>query len=156
MLEGKPVIVHGDGTSLWTLTHSQDFAKGFVGLLGHPQAIGHAFHITSDFLLTWNQIYEQIGDALGVKPNIVHMPSEFIHSIDPNTGAGLIGDKMWSVIFDNSKVKRLVPDYVAMIPFHLGIRRTLAWFQEDESRMRVSEEAHAQLERMLTAYQSNR
>jgi nucleoside-diphosphate-sugar epimerase len=152
ILEGKPVIVHGDGTSLWTLTHSQDFAKGFVGLLGHPQAIGHAFHITSDFLLTWNQIYEQIGDALGVKPNIVHMPSEFIDKIDPNIGAGLIGDKMWSVIFDNSKVKRLVPDYVATIPFHEGIRRTLTWFQADESRMQVSDEDHGHLERILEAY----
>jgi nucleoside-diphosphate-sugar epimerase len=124
-----------------------------VGLLGHPQAIGHAFHITSDFLLTWIQIYEQIGDALGVKPNIVHIPSEFINKLDANTGAGLIGDKMWSVIFDNSKVKRLVPDYVATIPFHVGIRRTLAWFQADESRMQVSEEDHAQLERILEAYQ---
>ena len=153
MLEGKPVVVHGDGTSLWTLTHSEDFAKAFVGLLGHPQSIGHAFHITSDFLLTWNQIYEQIGDALGVKPNIVHIPSDFINELDPNTGAGLIGDKMWSVIFDNSKVKRLVPDYVATIPFHEGIRRTLAWFQADESRMRVTDEDHARLEQVIKAYQ---
>lgn len=153
MLEGKPVIVHGDGTSLWTLTHSEDFAKGFVGLLGHPQAIGHAFHITSDFLLTWNQIYEQIGDALGVKPNIVHIPSEFIHKLDPDIGSGLIGDKMWSVIFDNSKVKRLVPDYVATIPFHEGIRRTLAWFQADDSRTQVSQEDHAFIDRILNAYQ---
>lgn len=152
ILQGKPVVVHGDGTSLWTVTHSDDFAKGFVGLLGNPQAVGHAFHITSDYLLTWNQIYEQIGDALGVKPNIVHIPSDFINTIDPNTGAGLIGDKMWSAIFDNSKIKRFVPGYVATIPFNLGIRRTIAWFQEDESRMQVSEDDHALLDRILTAY----
>src|SRR5712692_631431 len=124
MLEGKPIVVHGDGTSLWTLTHAEDFARGFVGLLGHPQTIGHAIHITSDFLLNWNQIHEQIGDALGVKPKLVHIPSEFIASVDPDTGAGLLGDKMYSAIFDNSKIKRLVPDYVARIPFHEGIRRT--------------------------------
>jgi nucleoside-diphosphate-sugar epimerase len=152
MLQGKPVVVHGDGTSLWTVTHSDDFAKGFVGLLGNPQSIGHAFHITSDYLLTWNQIYEQIGDALGVKPNLVHVPSDFINAIDPNTGAGLIGDKMWSAIFDNSKIKRFVPDYVATIPFNLGIRRTLAWFQADESRMQVSEGDHGLLDRILKAY----
>jgi len=152
MLQGKPIVVHGDGTSLWTLTHSEDFAKGFVGLLGNPQAVGHTFHITSDFLLTWNQIYEQIGDALGVEPNIVHVPSEFINTVAPNTGAGLIGDKMWSAIFDNSKIKRFVPDYVATIPFHLGIRRTLEWFQADEERMQVSPEDHVLFDNILDAY----
>src|SRR5690606_37380004 len=86
MLEGKDIIVHGDGTSLWTVTHSEDFAEGFVGLLGNPQAVGQDFHITSDFVLTWNQIYEQIGDALGVKPKIVHIPSDFIAEIDPGAG----------------------------------------------------------------------
>ncbi|HML21358.1 MAG TPA: SDR family oxidoreductase [Aggregatilinea sp.] len=151
MLDGKPIVVHGDGTSLWTLTHSEDFAKGFVGLLGHPQAIGHAFQITSDFVLTWDQIYSQIGDALGVKPNIVHIPSEVIARVDPGTGAGLLGDKMWCAVFDNSKIKQFVPDYVATIPFHLGIRRTLAWFQADERRMQVSAEDHDQMERILAA-----
>lgn len=156
MLEGKPVIVHGDGTSLWTLTHAEDFAKGFVGLLGYPQALGHAFHITSDFVLTWNQVYEQIGDALGVTPNIVHMPSEFIASVDPATGAGLLGDKMWSLVFDNTKIKRYVPDYVARIPFHEGIRRTIAWFQADISRMQVAPEDDALHERILAAYHAAR
>ncbi|MBN1201565.1 MAG: SDR family oxidoreductase [Anaerolineae bacterium] len=153
MLEGKPVVVQGDGTSLWTLTHAEDFAKGFVGLLGHPQAIGHAFHITSDFVLTWNQVYEQIGDALGVKPTLVHIPSRFIASVDPDTGAGLLGDKMWCAVFDNSKIKRFVPDYVASIPFHEGIRRTLAWFQAEDTRMHVPPEDDAQIERILTAYE---
>ena len=152
MLAGQPVIVHGDGTSLWTLTHSEDFAKAFVGLLGHPQAIGHAFNITSDFVLTWDQIYEQIGAALGVQPHIVHIPSEFIARVDPASGPGLLGDKMWCAIFDNSKIKRFVPDYVATIPFHEGIRRTLAWFQADPQRMVVAPEDDAQYEQILTAY----
>ncbi|WP_119070689.1 SDR family oxidoreductase [Aggregatilinea lenta] len=151
MLEGKPVVVHGDGTSLWTLTHSEDFAKGFVGLLGHPQAIGHAVHITSDYVLTWGQIYEQIGAALGVEPNVVHIPSDMIARIDPATGAGLLGDKMWCALFDNSKIKGLVPNYVATIPFHQGIRRTLDWFQADERRMQVGAEDHAQLDRIIAA-----
>ena len=154
MLEGKPVVVHGDGTSLWTLTHSEDFALGFTGLLGHSQSIGHAFHITSDFSLTWNQIYEQIGDALGIKPNLIHVSSEFIAQVDPGTGAGLIGDKMSSVIFDNSKIKRFVPAFVATIPFHLGIRRTLAWFQADANRMQVSPEDDALIDRILAAYEN--
>ncbi len=151
MLEGKPIVVHGDGTSLWTLTHAEDFAKGFVGLLGHPQAIGHAFHITSDFVLTWNQIYQQIADALGVTPKLVHIPSEWIVKVDPQTGAGLLGDKMHSTLFDNSKIKSFVPDYVATIPFHEGIRRTLAWFQADPRRMQVSDEDDALIERILVA-----
>ena len=152
MLEGKPIVVHGDGASLWTLTHAEDFARGFVGLLGHPQSIGHAIHITSDFVLTWNQVYEQIGDALGVKPKLVHIPSDFIAAVDPETGAGLLGDKMWCAIFDNTKIKRFVPGYVARIPFHEGIRRTVAWFQADESRMHVSAEDDAQIDRILAAY----
>lgn len=153
MLEGKPIIVHGDGTSLWTVTHCEDFAKGFVGLLGHPGAIGHAIQITSDFVLTWNQIYEQIADALGVKAKLVHIPSEFIYEVDPDSGVGLVGDKMWSAIFDNSKIKRLVPDYVASIPFHIGIRRSLAWFQADPARMQVSPKDDLQIDRILEAYQ---
>jgi nucleoside-diphosphate-sugar epimerase len=153
MLEGKPVIMHGDGTSLWTVTHSEDFARGFVGLIGHPQALGHAFHITSDFMQSWNQMYEQIGDALGVKPNLVYIPSDFIAQVDPPSGPGLLGDKMYSVIFDNSKIKRFVPEFVATIPFHVGIRRTLAWFQAEPSRMVVPAEDDAQFERILAAYQ---
>ncbi len=156
MLAGQPVIVHGDGTSLWALTHCDDFALGFVGLMGNPLALGHTFHITSDYLLTWNQILEQLGAALGVEPQIVHIPSEFIAQIDPEIGAGLLGDKMWSVIFDNSKIKRFVPDYVARIPFHEGVRRTLAWFQADERRMQVSPEDHAPIERILEAYGAGR
>jgi nucleoside-diphosphate-sugar epimerase len=153
LLNGKKIIVHGDGSSLWTVTHSKDFAVGFVGLLGHPQAIGHAFHITSDELLTWNQIYQTIADALGVQANMVHIASDFIARIDPSLGAGLLGDKAWSVIFDNSKIKTFVPEFQATIPFHSGIRKTLAWFDEDESRKRVDDAVNAQMDTLLAAYE---
>jgi nucleoside-diphosphate-sugar epimerase len=152
MLRGLPVIVHGDGTSLWTLTHSEDFAKGFVGLLGNPHALGHAVHITSDELLNWNQIHEIVGRALGVTPQIVHIPSDFIARVSPNLGPGLLGDKSWSVIFDNSKIKRLVPGYQATIPFHRGIDKVLAWFDEDETRKAVDPAAHAEADAILAAY----
>ena len=97
----KPIIVHGDGSSLWVVTHSDDFAKGFLGLFGNWQTLGHAFHITSDEVLTWNQIYETIADALGVKPNMVYIPSTFIARVAPDRRGSLIGDKAWSVVFEN-------------------------------------------------------
>jgi nucleoside-diphosphate-sugar epimerase len=121
MRQGKKVIVHGDGTSLWVLTHHRDFAKGFVGLLGNSKAIGEIFHITSDELLTWNQIFEIIAHAAGTEARIVHVPSEIIAKYNPNWGAGLLGDKTHSMIFDNSKIKSIVPDYAATIPFSLGV-----------------------------------
>jgi nucleoside-diphosphate-sugar epimerase len=151
--KGRKIIVHGDGSSLWTVTHSQDLAKGFVGLLGHPQAIGHAFHITSDEVLTWNQIYQTIAAALGVEADTVHIPSDFIAEVDPALGAGLLGDKAWSVIFDNSKIKTFVPEYQATIPFHKGIRKTLAWFDADERRKRVDVAVNEQMDAILAAYE---
>lgn len=152
LLRGAPLIVHGDGTSLWTVTHADDFALGFVGLLGHPGAIGHAFHITSDESLTWNQIYGTIADALGVTPTLVHIPSDFIARVSPQIGAGLLGDKAHSVIFDNTKIKTFVPEYRATIPFHLGIRRTLAWYETDPARKRVDPAVNAEMDRILAAY----
>jgi nucleoside-diphosphate-sugar epimerase len=152
MLKGRPVIIHGDGSSLWVVTHSEDFARGFTGLLGNPLALGNAFHITTDEVLTWNQIYETIADALGVEARIVHMPSEFIAGIDPELGTSLLGDKTWSVVFDNSKIKSFVPGFQAMIPFRVGIRRTLAWFDADESRRHVDEKVNQQLDQILAAY----
>ncbi len=153
MLDGRPVIVHGEGTSLWTVTRSEDFAIGFVGLLANPLTIGHAIQITSDFQLTWDQMYAQMGDALGVKPNIIHIPSEFIASVDPGIGAGLLGDKMWTAIFDNSKIKRFVPEYVATIPFHVGIRRTFDWFRADPQRMQIKPEDDALIDHLIAAWQ---
>ena len=157
MKEGKEVIVHGDGTSLWTITHSNDFAKGFVGLLGHQQAIGHAFHITSDELLTWDQIYEAVGQAAGVKPNIVHIPSDFIAKVAKKFGqewlvGNFLGDKSTSAIFDNSKIKSFVPDFKATIPFNKGIRKTIEWFEAKPERMVINEFWNDAIDAMLNEY----
>lgn len=152
MRKGLPVIVHGDGTSLWTVTHADDFAIGFLGLLGHPGALGQAFHITSDERLTWNDIYRAIGAAAGVEPKLVHIASDFIAKVAPDYLGTLIGDKSWSVIFDNSKIKSTVPEYQAIIPFHLGIQRTIMQFEADPVRSRVVPEDHAEIERILKAY----
>lgn len=136
---GKAVVVHGDGTSLWTLTHHADFAVGLVGLLGHPQALGHAFHITSDEWLTWNQIYQIIASAAGVQePRLVHVPSEMIAAYDPVWGASLLGDKSHSMIFDNSKIRRLVPGFHPSIPFWRGAQEILAWYDADPARQKVN------------------
>ncbi|WP_121609128.1 SDR family oxidoreductase [Mesobacillus foraminis] len=126
MMENKPVIIHGDGTSLWTMTHNRDFAKGFIGLMGNIHAIGESVHITSDETVTWNQIYGIIADALGVKLNAVHVASEFLDACSSEDfRGGLIGDKANSVVFDNSKLKRLVPDFVATTRLDQGIKETL-------------------------------
>lgn len=152
MKSGREIIVHGDGSSLWTVTHSEDFARGFVPLLAHPQSIGQSYHITSDEVLTWNQIYATIADALNVSAKLVHIPSDFIATIEPELGPGLLGDKAHSVIFDNSKIKRLVPDFVATIPFHLGIRKTIAWFEADPKRWIINPNVHAAMDRIIAAW----
>jgi len=151
MRRGKKVIVHGDGTSLWVLTHHKDFARAFVGLLGNDHAIGQAFHITSDELLTWNQIYTLLAHAAGVEPQIVHVPSDVIAAFDPELGAGLLGDKAHSVIFDNSKIKRLVPDWTATIPFSLGAREIVAWFDADPARQVVDEQVSTLIDKIIAA-----
>ena len=126
MLQGKPVIIHGDGTSLWTMTHNWDFAKGYVGLMGNPHAIGEAFQITNDETLTWNQIYAAIARVLGVELKAVHVASEFLAATgEYDLLGGLIGDKANSVVFDNSKLKRAVPDFVPTVRFEQGIRDTI-------------------------------
>ena len=127
MLEGKPVIVHGDGTSLWTVTHNTDFAKGFVGLMGNPHAIGNAFQITGDETLTWNQIYAAVADALDVEFIPYYVASDFLAAVsDYDFTGSLIGDKAASVIFDNSKLKRAVPGFTPTVRFEQGIRGTIA------------------------------
>ena len=130
ILCGRKIVVHGDGTSLWTITHSDDFAEGFAGLLGNHSTIGETYHITSDEALTWDQIHKTIGRALGVQPKIVHVPSEVISAIDPEYGPGLLGDKRYSLIFDNSKIKRAVPGFRAIIPFFRGMERSVAWLAD--------------------------
>lgn len=128
MLANKPVIIHGDGTSLWTMTHNSDFAKGFIGLMGNIHAIGESVQITSDETVTWNQIYEVIADALGVPLKAVHVSSEFLDACSKEDyRGGLLGDKANSVVFDNSKLKRLVPEYVATTRLDQGIRQTIQY-----------------------------
>ena len=152
MLAGKPVIVHGDGTSLWTLTHHRDFAVGFMGLLGNPRAVGDVFHITSDEWLTWNQIFGMVGEAAGVTPELVHVPSDFINRHDPNWGAGLLGDKAHSMIFDNTKIKRLVPEFNCTIPFHQGAQEIVAWYRANPERQIMNEAFDSKVEEILAAY----
>jgi nucleoside-diphosphate-sugar epimerase len=149
---GQPIIVHGDGSSLWVVTHAEDFARGFLGLIGNWPALGHAFHITSDEVLTWDQIYRTIAGALGVEPNIVHIASDFIARVAPQKAGSLLGDKSWSAIFDNSKIKAFVPGFQATIPFREGVRRTLAWFDADEQRRRVDAAVNAEMDLILAAY----
>jgi nucleoside-diphosphate-sugar epimerase len=152
MKKAQPVIVHGDGASLWVVTHAEDFGGGLLGLMGNEQALGEAFHITSDEVLTWNQIYQTIGEALGVEPNIVHIASEFIADVEPTFAGSLLGDKTWSVVFDNSKIRKFVPEFEAVIPFREGIRRTVEWFDAEEGRRNVDKDLNDAMNRILAAY----
>jgi nucleoside-diphosphate-sugar epimerase len=157
MRRGKEVVVHGDGTSLWTITHSRDFAKGFTGLLGHQQAIGESFHITSDELLNWDQIYQAVAEAAGTTARIVHIGSEFICRVAETVGqewmwGNLLGDKSVSSIFDNAKIKRVVPGFQATIPFKTGIRETIRWFEADPSRMKIVDENNRLIDTILMKY----
>jgi nucleoside-diphosphate-sugar epimerase len=154
MLRGQKVIVHGDGTSLWTLTHHADFARGLVGLLGNSHAIGEAVHITSDEWLSWNQIFEIIARAAGTEARIAHVPSDLIAAHDPNWGPGLLGDKAHSMIFDNSKIKRLVPDFLCRIPFSRGAEEILAWYNADPARRKVNADFNRTCDRILAAWES--
>jgi nucleoside-diphosphate-sugar epimerase len=153
MKRGKKIIVHGDGQSLWVMTHATDFAKALVGMLGKPESIGERYHITSDEVLTWDQIYTQIGDAAGLEPDLIHIPSEFIALFDEEVGAGLLGDKAYSMMFDNSKIKRLMPEFRATTAFTEGIRRSLAWFEADASRKTVTSTSDALMDRIIQHYQ---
>jgi nucleoside-diphosphate-sugar epimerase len=150
---GKKIIVHGDGSSLWTVTHAEDFAKGFVGLLSHQQAIGQSFHITSDEILTWDQIHQAIGEALGREVNIVHIASDTLATFDEEYRGSLIGDKATSVIFDNTKIKRFVPGFIATIPFKQGIKRTIDWFEADRARQVIKKETNDLIDRIINQYE---
>lgn len=157
MKRGLPIVVQGDGTSLWTMTHAADFAKGFVGLMGNEDAVGEAFHITSDEVLTWNQIYETLARAAGCEAKIVHIPSLYIADYADKIGytsrrGSLLGDKSHSSVFDNSKIKRLVPDYVATIPFAEGIKKTLDWFDADPARKIIKPATHQLLDGLIATY----
>ncbi len=152
MLEGKAVIIHGDGTSLWTMTHNSDFAKGFVGLMGNIHAIGETFHITSDEGLTWNQIYSIIADSLGVELKPYYVPSQFlVDASDYDFEGSLIGDKANSVVFDNSKLKRAVPDFVATTRCDTGIRNTVRYILEHKECQNEDAEFDAWCDRVIEA-----
>jgi nucleoside-diphosphate-sugar epimerase len=152
MRRGGEIVVHGDGTSLWTVTHADDFAKGFVPLMGDGRTIGEAFHITSDELLTWDQIYAQMGEALGAEPRLVHVPSDFIVGVVPELEGTLLGDKSHSAIFDNAKIKCFVPDFEATIPFCEGVKRTVAWFDAHPEKKIVNERENRILDTILQAF----
>jgi len=154
MKRGKKVIIPGDGTSLWTLTWNADFAKGLVGLLGREKAIGEVFHITSDEVLTWNQIFLEAYQALGLAPNVIHIASDFIVAHQPEKAGTLLGDKVNSVVFDNSKIKRFVPGFKCEVTWAEGLRRALRWFEEDPSRQTVDDEMNAKWDRIIEAYES--
>jgi nucleoside-diphosphate-sugar epimerase len=154
MRRGKKVIVPGDGSSLWVITHNSDFAEGLVGLLGNQQAIGHAFHITSDEVMTWDQFYKITAQAAGVEARIVHLASDFLSECVPDELGSLTGDKASSVVFDNSKIKRFVPGYCAKVPFSQGIQRTIDWFDADPPRKEIDEAANASWDKLIDAYES--
>ncbi len=153
MRQGKKVIVHGDGSSLWVLTHHRDFARGFLGLLGNPKAIGESFHITSDELLTWNQIFKIIAEAAGTQAQIVHVPSEVIARYDAEWGDSLLGDKMHSVIFDNSKIKRFVPDFKAEISFEQGAREIIQWYDADPTRKIIDANIDLLIDKLIRRFE---
>ncbi|MCL4529303.1 MAG: SDR family oxidoreductase [Chloroflexi bacterium] len=150
---GKKIIVPGDGTSLWVMTWNADFAKGLVGLLGNKNAIGEAFHITSDEVLTWNQIFLELYAALGIESNLIHIPSDLIVACDPEKIGTLIGDKINSVVFDNSKIKRFVPDFKCEVTWAEGVRRSIKWFEEDASRRTIDDEMNTMWDKIIAGYE---
>jgi nucleoside-diphosphate-sugar epimerase len=151
MRRGKPVIVHGDGTSLWTLTHHRDFATAFVGLFGEARNHGEAFHITSDEVLTWDQIARALGTAAGVDPHIVHIASDAIAGagVDADWGDSLVGDKAHSLFFDNSKIKAAVPGWRAEIPYWQGAREIIEWHDADAARRIFDDDLDAAMDRLI-------
>lgn len=155
---GDEIVVHGDGTSLWTLTHADDLAQGLVGLLGNPRAIGEAFHITGDDVYTWDQIYTTIADALGVQPRLVHVPSEFYPVAAPDWFWSdlIVGDLAHSAVFDNSKIRRYVPDFAPRLTFHRAVLGMVRWRAENPELTATDPEVDAFTERLLRGYHQAR
>lgn len=153
MKQGRNVVIPGDGTSLWVFTWNDDFAKGFLGLVGHKDAIGEAFHITSDEVITWNRAYEEVASVLGVKLDIVHIPSDLIAKFDDHAIGSLIGDKVNSAVFDNSKIKDFVPDFDCKVLWSEGVRRTISWFETDPSRQSIDTEANQKWDKIIASYE---
>ena len=151
MRKGKKILVHGDGTSLWTMTHNSDFAKAFIGLLGNMRALGHAFQITSDETLNWNQIFKSIARAAGVKDlKLVHVASEKIVEYDQDFRGSLLGDKAVSVVFDNSKIKRFVPEFKATVPFAKGVKESVEWYDSHPEAQKIDQEWNQLMDKIIT------
>lgn len=154
MRRGAPVIVPGDGSSLWTITHNTDFAVGLLGLLGRDHVLGEAFHITSDEVLTWDRIHRLTAEAAGVAdPKLIHIASDFIAACLPEKSGSLLGDKSVSVAFDNTKIKRFVPEYQARVSYAEGIRRSITWFEADADRRQIDHASNALWDRLIAAYE---
>ena len=155
IIDGKPIIIFGDGTTLWTVTHSKDFANAFVQLFANPKTIGEAYHITSDEWLTWNEITSLTAKALGVdSPKIIYMPTNFIAKINPDLAIGIAGHKMHCDIYDNSKIKSIAKGWEAKIKFKDGIKQSIEWLKEDRNRRRINQKLNADLEELLISYGS--
>jgi nucleoside-diphosphate-sugar epimerase len=154
LLTGKKIIVHGDGTALWTLTHHLDFAQGFIGILGKSEAVGEVYHITGDEVLTWDQIAHLLARAAGVEANIVHIPSDFIHHHDPEWGTGLLGDKAYSMVFDNTKIKKINPEFLATISFAAGAAEIYDWYQSNDSHKVVNHALDQSMDNMISKYET--
>jgi nucleoside-diphosphate-sugar epimerase len=154
MRRGAPVIIPGDGNSLWTITHNTDFAAGLFGLFGQAAAVGEAFHLTSDEVLTWNKIFALTAEAAGVTaPKFVHIPSDFLIACVPTVEGTLLGDKAVSAVFDNAKIKRFVPGFAAKTRFADGIRRTIAWFDADPARKVVDTATNERWDKLIAVYE---
>ncbi len=153
MRAGKKIPVIGDGTSLWTLTHNSDFAAGFVPLLGNEEAIREDFHITSDEALTWNDITREVGRAAGVEIDILHVPTDAFVAWDPEMAGQLWGDKAHSAVFDNSKLRGLVPDFAPAVPFADGIVESIEWFDADPARRTIDTALDAEWDRITAIYE---
>lgn len=151
MLDGKPIVCHGDGTSLWSMTHNSDFAKGFVGIMGREQAIGESFHIVTDEVLTWDQIACAIGAAVGVEPEIVHMSADQIARFIPEKKGDLLGDKSSSCVYDCSKIKRLVPDFICTIPFAVGVKQSVDYFCAHPELQVIDQEWNSTIDTLIEA-----
>jgi nucleoside-diphosphate-sugar epimerase len=150
--EGLPLISHGDGESLWVMTHHTDFARAFTGLFGNPKAMNNHFHITSDEVHTWDQIYRIIGCTVGIEPKLIHIPSDFINSYVPEWGASLLGDKARSVVFNNEKIKSIVPGWHAEKSFADGIRESITWFEEKPERMQVNTDVEIKTDLLIKKF----
>jgi nucleoside-diphosphate-sugar epimerase len=153
VLAGKPLIVPGDGTSLWVVTHNTDFAKGFVGLMGHPRAVGQAYHITTDEVTSWDALYTHLGDALAAPAKLVHIASDWLIRFDPSTEGSLLGDKSCSVAFDNAKIKAAVPDFRATTSVRDTVHRCVQWFRENPSAQLVDAKLDEKTDRAIAQYE---